>query len=888
MDGAADMNGVGTLMADRPPRRQHGPAMLLALCVVTLLATVFGAEVMVVVNMRHCAIRTTQAGLSNMTVVLAEQMNRSFNALDRVLLNLTDTIRSSGVTDGESFARILGTEAFRTRLSEKLTGMPFAEAVLLVDARGRLVNASSSWPLPEESAAARNYFAAMARDTGPARAFGTLARNPATGNQTLLLARHVAGRDGIYLGLVVGAVSLPYFEDFLRSVSESQDRTVTLFRPDGMVLASYPPGRDIGSVDPALTALITDSDPEAGGQIRAWRELQDFPLIVGTTQPAEAALRDWLDVVWLVGLISVGSLCWVVSVAVALGRWWSRQQVLNRERTERAELEQARLAAEAELARARERHAEEASRAKSGFLATMSHEIRTPMNGVLGLAASLLDEPLAPEHRRVVEAIRDSGDSLLRILNDILDFSKLDAGRMTFEDVAFSPVTLTHGIVSILGPRARAKGLSISVTCDAGIPAALLGDAGRIRQVLLNLVSNAVKFTETGGIDIVTRLIGRGEDTATLEWIVRDTGIGIPADRIDALFKEFIQADSSISRRFGGSGMGLAISKRLIEQMGGAVSVQSEPGAGTTFRVRLILPVVDKVETDDVFGFDITGTFVSHLATMGRALRVLFAEDNPTNQFVALQILKGFNVQVDVVSDGLEAIDAATTFLYDVICMDMQMPEMDGLSATRLLRQRGGRLADIPVIALTANAFPEDVKACLDAGMNLFVAKPVRKEALLAAILSALGAAMPAVPQEHQAGAAGRRDRSLQGPRAVAGQTPDEAVMDEAALAELVVAIGETGVQEMLDVFESETLARLNRLADPARERAADDRELHTLKGAAGAVCARRLAALSQSIEARLREGGLLATEDVALLRKAFDAWRQATRDRRQEVARAA
>ena len=394
--------------------------------------------------------------------------------------------------------------------------------------------------------------------------------------------------------------------------------------------------------------------------------------------------------------------------------------------------------AEAGLAHEHERHAEDASRAKSGFLAMMSHEIRTPLNAVLGLAGSLLDAPLTTAQHEVVLAIRDSGDSLLRILNDVLDYSKLDAGRMTFEAAPFSPATLTQNAISILGPRARAKGLAISAETDPALPAGLLGDAGRIRQVLLNLVSNAVKFTDAGSVTIRACCAARDGDAVSIEWSVHDTGIGIAADRIGRLFGEFVQADSSISRRFGGSGLGLAISKRLTEQMGGTIGVESVEGGGTIFRVRLTLPAAEAPAELSPAPADAMHALEARLAALGRPLRILFAEDNPTNQFVAVQMLKALPVQVDVAGDGVEAVDAVATFAYDLVFMDMRMPDMDGLAATRLIRQRGGALARLPIIALTANAFPEDVKACLDAGMNQFVTKPVSKDVLFAAILRAL------------------------------------------------------------------------------------------------------------------------------------------------------
>jgi CheY-like chemotaxis protein/HPt (histidine-containing phosphotransfer) domain-containing protein len=265
---------------------------------------------------------------------------------------------------------------------------------------------------------------------------------------------------------------------------------------------------------------------------------------------------------------------------------------------------------------------------------------------------------------------------------------------------------------------------------------------------------------------------------------------------------------------------------------------------------------------------DVVGAFDAYVRTLGRPLRLLFAEDNPTNQFVALQMLRAFNVQVDVAGDGLEAVDAATTFLYDVICMDMRMPEMDGLDATRLIRRQGGRLADLPIIALTANAFPEDVKACLDAGMNLFVAKPVHKETLLHAILTALGALTRFTELE------------LPRPEAVEPQppqaAPDGPALDAAVLAEMEEAIGEDGLVEMIRLFLSETHSRLDRLGNGERDASIDLREVHTLKGAAATVGAPTLTAFALETEERLREGGSLSAADVDRLRRHFEAWRDA------------
>ncbi|WP_170149524.1 hybrid sensor histidine kinase/response regulator [Rhodoplanes roseus] len=510
--------------------------------------------------------------------------------------------------------------------------------------------------------------------------------------------------------------------------------------------------------------------------------------------------------------------------------------------TELVRAQRERAAAEAESVRAREqeRAAEQASKTKSAFFAVMSHEIRTPLNGLLGLAATLLETSLDADQRKTLEAINQSGESLLAILNDILDLSKLEAGRVQFESVAFSPRELADDVVGVLGPQARAKGVALFLSVAGEVPPLMLGDPGRIRQVLLNLAGNAVKFTPCGGeVQVALGCPALREDDATLEWSVRDNGIGIAPERIGTLFSDYVQADSSINRRFGGTGLGLAICKRLVEQMGGDIAVRSTLGAGSTFAVRLPLPLTDAPRRRGVGGPVSHAAFTAALGRLGRSLRLLLVEDNGTNQLVVTRMLKSFDIVIRIAEDGLQALAAVAEASFDVILMDVRMPGMDGLEATRRIRARGGRSATMPIVALTANAFPDDVQACRDAGMTGFIAKPVRK----AVLIEALAQAVQAVAY----GGAGVEDEAEpRGPDPVAVPVHDAAV---AAL--LREEIGDDGFAETLACFLEDSRRRLGvlRLLAAGADRKTLGIEAHTLKGAAGALGFRRLAEVALTLE---------------------------------------
>jgi signal transduction histidine kinase/AmiR/NasT family two-component response regulator len=504
------------------------------------------------------------------------------------------------------------------------------------------------------------------------------------------------------------------------------------------------------------------------------------------------------------------------------------------------------------------RRAESATRAKSEFLAMMSHEIRTPLNSVIGFADLLLNDPAVQgPQRRQVELIQGAGTMLLTVVNDALDFSKIEAGRIELVPEPFALGTLIDNSVSIVRSSAEHKGLEMRVEVDPCLSPFFLGDETRLRQVLLNLLNNAVKFTSQGLVSLAVKMEKQEGDRERLRFTITDTGTGIPEDQQQLLFQPFSQADASITRRFGGTGLGLTISKRLVELMGGEIGFHSLDGAGSSFWVCVTLPRAQAPALLNDAGIK---------ASAGGA-SILLVEDLPMNQELARAMVGRMGHRIDIAGDGIEALKAVSARHYDLILMDIQMPRMDGITATRRIRALGGPTSEVPIVAMTANVLPEQVREFLAAGMNGHVAKPVRQADLHAAISSAL-AARPA------------SRRGLGAPADVA----------EVPLVEVPLAEVEVEAEEGPPAFDAATFAEVRDMLPPERlaahlERLAGDVELvaagpgadgavdeiagsaHKIISQAGMLGLMRLSERARAVEEGARGSGAGEALDAALAR---------------------
>ncbi|UEM19480.1 PAS domain S-box protein [Skermanella mucosa] len=671
--------------------------------------------------------------------------------------------------------------------------------------------------------------------------------------RTLLAHKHVEVLDDRRL-LIGSSVDITHRREAEKALAESEARFRDLiegsiqgivihrgFRPlfvNGAFarMHGYPSADEVMAL-PSLLALLTEERrAEAAAGLAGLMDGSDTEAL-GAREPhlrKDGALI-WVDVQGRV-------VDWMGEPALQV----TVIDVTDRKRFE-DELERARRDADEQRERA-----EAANRAKSQFLAMMSHELRTPMTGVLGMIDLLLGGDLPEEQQGFVEVLRTSAGTLMNILNDILDFSKIEAGQLRLETIEYRPREVIDEVVRLFAARASAKGVGLHVTVGSRMPDVVLGDPTRLRQVLFNLVGNAIKFTERGRITVLADREGASEAGGyVMSFEVVDTGIGMTREEQDRLFEAFVQADSSTTRRFGGTGLGLAICRRLVTAMGGEIGVRSAPGGGSSFRftIRAEAAVQPKASPRPS----------RTVPEASRACRVLLAEDSDINRMMISTGLQRMGHSVEAVANGQLALEAAARERFDIVLMDMQMPVMDGPAAARAIRELDPPFRSVPIVALTADAMPENREAYAAAGLDGFLTKPIEWAKLSAVIIDLVGRSEAPAP---------------------AGESGEAAGM-AAKLSELARAVGRENLEAMLAVVPDAARRELARLRAAGENRADAVSAAHSLHGLAANFGLERLRLLAEAVES----GRMPANGAEAQIGEAIDeceatiaGWREASR----------
>jgi signal transduction histidine kinase/HPt (histidine-containing phosphotransfer) domain-containing protein len=716
----------------RPQRR---PRYYVVVVGTALALTVLGAIVAALWSARVQEIAAWKLQLSNLSLVLAEQTSQELSAAYLILDSLAGEVQQARISDAAGLRAAMGTAEVHHALRNKIAALPQIDVATIVAADGQVLNFTRAFPTPAIDLRERDYFKERRDNPRTGVFISAPVRNKGNGQWTFYLSKRLNDPQGRFLGMVLVGLSSTFLSNFYQKISLGDGASIALYRRDFTLLASWPHQDALmGKVNRSGTSyqvievaqqtqgVMLSAAPRFSAhgapvsRMGAARVLDQYPLIVNVTVTERLFLSQWRQFSLALLVVALASMLAIGSAFRALYRSMARrdQDLLL--------MEQLKTEAEA------------ASHAKSEFLAMMSHEIRTPLTAIIGFAETL-DSASA---REASDVILRNGHHLLSIINDILDISKIEAGRLHLENLPFSPLETALGLATVMQAQAAAKGIVFRTDVAYPFPEQVMGDPTRWRQVLFNLCSNAVKFTERGSVQLT---LGYDGTRQRLLCSVHDTGIGMSEDQRAGLFAPFAQGDGAVARKYGGTGLGLHLVRRLARKMGGEVQVASSVGKGSLFSVDVQAAPAMPVRWLNAA----PAPAPAPRAPGARPLRgrVLLAEDGHDNRTLICAMLRARGLEVLVAEDGARAVELALAEHVDLILMDIQMPVMDGMQATAVLRASG---FGAPVVALTANVMAEDVRRYLDSGFSHCVGKPIVRAALDTVLGQLLGTTAPACP----------------------------------------------------------------------------------------------------------------------------------------------